>query len=212
MNNDKALDFFAEFAKCNGSTPLHKFNEKDIFTEHDVELILRYVDAATNLCDLASGLGITVSRVANFVKRVVAVEPFKEYTDQIPKKENLQIVNATIGDFETDERFDLVTLFGTSPYFNTEEIIAVYQKCFQLLKNGGTLIIKNQFGTESDVIVNGFSQELGANYYSEYRHLPKEVSILTSVGFVDIDAIDIYPPECNRWNNTHFYALVARHP
>lgn len=210
MNNDKALDFFAKFAKYNGAVP--SFHAKNMRIEYDVEMILRYADSATILCDLASGPGVTVSRVADSVKRAVAVEPFKEYTDQIPCKDNLQIVNATIENFESHELFDLITFFGIAHYFNTEEIIPIYKKCFRLLKDRGKLIVKNQFGTENDVVVDNFSQEIGANYCSEYRHLPKEVSLLTSVGFVDIDVIDIYPPECNPWSNTHYYALVARHP
>ena len=29
------------------------------------------------------------------------------------------------------------------------------------------------------------------------------------IGFKNIEKFDIYPPEANRWNNTHFYAIIA---
>ena len=78
------------------------------------------------------------------------------------------------------------------------------------MKPTGLLLIKNKFGVKGDVVVNGYSEELKMNYYSEYRHLDKEIEILKNVGYKDIQVTDIYPPEANRWNNTHFYAIVGK--
>jgi len=54
-----------------------------------------------------------------------------------------------------------------------------------------------------------FIYELKTNYYSEYRHIKKEMKMLQEAGFNSIDIIDIYSPEFNRWDNTHFYALIC---
>lgn len=100
-------------------------------------------------------------------------------------------------------------MFGIVQYFGESEMRDLYVKYKEYLKTGGKLIVKNQFGVKEDVTVSGMSKEIGKVYYSEYRHLDKEVSLLKSIGFSDVITTDIYPPEANRWDNTHFYAIVA---
>lgn len=74
---------------------------------------------------------------------------------------------------------------------------------------GGKIIIKNQFGIDKDVTINKYSTEQKAHYYSQYRHIDKEIKILKTLGYKNPTKFDIYPSEGNRWNNTHFYAIVA---
>jgi hypothetical protein len=100
-------------------------------------------------------------------------------------------------------------MFGVAQYFNEDEILGIYKKYYSNLKENGKMLIKNQFGVNEDVLVSGYSEELKTDYYSQYRHIDKEVDILKKVGFKNVEVIDIYPPECNRWENTHFYAIVA---
>jgi hypothetical protein len=94
-------------------------------------------------------------------------------------------------------------------YFNTDEATTVYKKAKSFVKLGGTLVVKNQFGVKEDVTVAGFSEEIGRNYYSNYRHVDSEVALLGLLGFKNIEVTDIYPAEFNRWENTHFYAITA---
>lgn len=101
-------------------------------------------------------------------------------------------------------------MFGIVQYFNESEIIKIYEKYFNNLKENGTTIIKNQFGVNEDVLVSGYSKELKKNYYSQYRHIDKEVKILENIGYKNIEVIDICPPQCNRWENTHFWAIVCK--
>jgi hypothetical protein len=77
------------------------------------------------------------------------------------------------------------------------------------LKPSGKFIIKNQFSVTEDVNVSGFSSELQQEYHAQYRNIDKEIEILKKIGYKNVEVFDIYPPECNRWNNTHFYAIVA---
>ncbi len=74
---------------------------------------------------------------------------------------------------------------------------------------GGRLIVKNQFGLKSRVVVNRFSEELQRHYVSEYRTLDEEISLLKSVGFSEFEVVDIYEPYMNRFDYTHYYAIVA---
>lgn len=91
-----------------------------------------------------------------------------------------------------------------------EQANIIYIKVMRFLKDDGVLVVKHQMGIEEDVVVDGYSKELESNYFSEYRWIKKERELLRGVGFGDIETIDIYPPEYNRWDNTHFYALVCK--
>ena len=210
MKNSSALDFFAKAVEKGSVSPLTKYNSKQELVLFDAALILKYADTTTEMCDLASGDGSIINQLTNSVKRIVAVEPFKEYSDKIVRGLNVAVFNETIQSFDSKDSFDLVTFFGGAQYFGANEIAEIYKKCFHLLKPQGVLIVKNQFGVQEDVVVSGYSEELKADYFSEYRHLPKEQEILASVGFVDFEVVDIYPPEHNRWENTHFYAIVCK--
>lgn len=53
-----------------------------------------------------------------------------------------------------------------------------------MLSNDGVLIIKNQFGNDMLLLLDNLAYH--------------------------VDVIDIYPPEMNRWVNTHEYALICR--
>lgn len=49
----------------------------------------------------------------------------------------------------------------------------------------------------------------GTTIFASYRHIDKETLLLENIGYKNIKVVDIYPPEANRWDNTHFYAIVA---
>ena len=94
-------------------------------------------------------------------------------------------------------------------YVNEEEVQVLYKKYQQFLKPQGIFIIKNQFGINETINISGYSQEQKRDYYSQYRWIEREKEILISLGHRIVEVCDIYPPEANRWDNTHFYAIVA---
>jgi 16S rRNA G527 N7-methylase RsmG len=143
------------------------------------------------------------------VDHITVVEPFSGFTKYIVKSENVEIFNQTIHEFEPRKQYDLITIFAVMHYFNEDESTAIYKKYYPFLKEKGKLIIKNQFGVNEDVIVDGYSEEQKKEYFAHYRYIHKEVKILENIGYKHIEVVDIYPPECNRWDNTHFYAIVA---
>lgn len=95
-------------------------------------------------------------------------------------------------------------------FFDNAEAELVYLKCRKLINPYGILIIKHQMGKHDDVIVDGYSNELGRHYYSNYRSLQTEISMLQAAGFHVVETVDVYPDSLNRWQNTHFYGLICQ--
>lgn len=209
MNNNQAIKYWDDMAHDNPDEKTAKVNPQNDYTAVDAEFIMKYADKTTEILDLASGTGLAISKYYEKVGHIDAVEVFPEFTKFIPKSPNIDVFNESIVDFEPSKKYDLVLMFGIVQYFNESEIQDLYLKYQKCLKPSGKLIIKNQFGVHEDVIVSGMQEELGKPYYSQYRHLDKEVSTLKSIGFNVVDTFDVYPPEANRWDNTHFYAITA---
>lgn len=208
--NEKALEFFNQMAQNTQNNPYSaKLLKKNDFSELDAEFILKYLTQKSEMLDLGSGTGLTINKFFNQLKSITAVEPFKNFTDFITKTPKIDIVNENIFEYETDKKFDLITFFGVMHYFDEKEASIIYEKYFKNLKKEGKIIVKNQFGIIKDVLIEGYSKELKNFYFSHYRHIDKEVKILQNIGYTNFEVIDIYPPECNRWANTHFYAIVC---
>lgn len=212
MENKYALNFFREISeKKTVKIKSDKLSSSNDFTKLDSLFILKYADKSSKILDMGSGTGLIVNKIYNKVGNITAVEPLKGFSKHIVKSNNVVVVNQNIFDFKPniEIKYDLITMFGLMHYFNELEAIEIYKKYFYYLKNNGKMIIKNQFGVNDDVIVDGYSEEQNTNYFAHYRYLDKEVNILSKTGFYNVEAINIYPPECNRWNNTHYYAIVA---
>ncbi|MCR5164827.1 MAG: class I SAM-dependent methyltransferase [Thermoguttaceae bacterium] len=209
MDNQKALQYWTQKSRANVTPLTAKVRSTNDFSQMDADFICRFVDQNSDLLDLATGTGITLNKYSDRVKSVVAVERYAEFTQFIEKRPNVEIVVSDITDFETTRKFDVINFFGIIQYFNRDEAARLYSKYKAFLKPNGKFLIKNQFGVREDVLVDGFSEELQCNYYSEYRTLDTETAILKRAGFSHFEVVDIYPPEFNRWENTHFYALIV---
>jgi len=206
----ESLDYFSKMAYNGNVTPTSVKNiATNDFTDYDATFILNYCNPQTKILDLASGTGLTINKIYDKVGKITAVEPFESFTKFIRKSSNIEIYNQTLSDFNTREVYDIISLFGIMQFFTEEEALNIYKKYLPALKNNGKIIVKNQFGVQEDVIVSGYSEELDTEYFSNYRHLDKEIAMIESAGYKNIETFDIYPPECNRWDNTHFYAIVA---
>ncbi|MBO5441080.1 MAG: class I SAM-dependent methyltransferase [Alphaproteobacteria bacterium] len=211
MNNQEALVFYKELAEKNYSQNSVKLAKNTDYTKIDADFILKYADLNSLVLDLGSGTGLIVNKMYDKIGRVVCVENFKQFSKFIVQAPNVEIINCNISDYEPTEKFDVITMFGFMHYFNEMEATEIYQKIYnQCLKDKGVIIVKNQFGLKEDVTVSGYSEEQKTNYYSQYRYIHKEVGILKKIGFHDVEIFDIYPPNANRWSNTHFYAIVGK--
>ena len=209
MKHRDTMTYWEDMAHSNPSETTVKVNPQNDFTGLDAEFITNYTDRKSDVLDLASGTGLIVNKYHNMVGSVDAVELFPEFSRFITKAANVNIFNDDIASFSPKKDYDLILMFGIVQYFNEGEIFDIYNKYRKNLRPLGKLIVKNQFGVKDDVTVSGVSEELHRPYFSEYRHIEKEVRILKSIGFSAVGVHDIYPPEANRWENTHFYAIVA---
>lgn len=209
--NEKVLSFFLDMANDPNSTQTTlKMSKNSDFTSLDAAFILKFANKKSSLLDLGSGTGLIINKIYDKVGKITAVEPLKKFTDYIVRSNNIKIINETFDEFDTNETFDVITLFGVMNYFNQQEAMVVYKKFLKNLKADGALIIKNQFGVKETVTISGFSQELQKDYFAQYRFIDDEEKLLRECGYKHTQRFDIYPPECNRWDNTHFYAIVAQ--
>ncbi|HEC1751902.1 TPA: class I SAM-dependent methyltransferase [Campylobacter lari] len=208
-SNQNALEFYTHIANTKDSPQSVKLTNNTDYTDIDANFILKYSSKSSKILDLGSGTGLIVNKLYDKISHIDCVEFYKEFSKFIVQSPNINIYNQLLQDFCIEKKYDLITIFGVMQYFNEQEAIKLYKKYFSYLKKDGKMIIKNQFGLKEDVIVDGYSVEQNTNYYSEYRHIYKEINILKEIGFKDVEYYDIYPPECNRWENTHFYAIVA---
>ncbi|MBP5456266.1 MAG: class I SAM-dependent methyltransferase [Paludibacteraceae bacterium] len=209
MNNELANQYWRLKSLSSPSPLASKLNKANDFSQYDADFIMKYANSNTSVLDLASGTGLAINKYYQKVKKIVAVEKYEQFSKFITQANNIIVHNTDIISFDTEEKFDIINMFGIIQYFNATEIASIYKKYRGKLKSGGKALIKGQFGTETDVTIEGFSKELNTNYYSEYRTIKKECSLLKEAGFSKIEVVDIYPASCNRWTNTHFYALVA---
>jgi SAM-dependent methyltransferase len=209
MGNKQAIDYWRKKASSNPDEKTAKVNAFNDYTHLDAAFILKYATNNSDILDLASGTGLILNKIYDKVRTIVAVERFETFSRFIRRSDNITVINEDINTYEPAAAFDLITMFGIVSYFDYAEIEKIYRKYHTCLRTHGKLIIKNQFGVKEDVLVSGYSEELKEAYFSQYRYLGHEIALLTEAGYKNMEVIDIYPPGCNRWDNTHFYAIVA---
>lgn len=203
MKNAEALNFFYNMAHSKDCNPQSvKLAHNTDYTDIDVEFVLQYADKNTSILDIGSGIGLIINKIYDKVKSIECVEPYTEFTKFITKNKN-------IFEYQPDKLFNVITMFGFMQYMSEEEALLIYKKYYDWLEKNGKIIVKNQFAVAEDVNVSGYSEEQKTEYYAQYRNIDKEVNMLKQTGFKNSKVTDIYPPEANRWNNTHFYAIVA---
>lgn len=210
IKNKDALKFFKKLSQKKSLNPnTIKLAKNSDYSLNDADFIMKYADSKSDILDLGSGTGLIINKIYKKINHITAIEPLKNFTRFIKKTKSISIVNEDIFSYKDKKKYDIVTLFAVVQYFSELEISKIYKKYRNNLKTNGKIIIKGQFGLKGDVVISGFSDELKTNYYSEYRSLKKEINILKLSGFKSLKTFNIYPPEYNRWNNTHFFAIVG---
>ena len=210
MSKKHILNYYEEMAKTIKS-PLETRNKAKDSTCYDVALMRGFADKNCDLLDLGTGTGLMINPLVDDFRSIVAVEKYQGFSEFISKSPSVEIINTDIMDFTTTRSFGVISIFGVMNYFNQKEAEELYNKTAGFLhkNNKSVAIVKHQMGLRESFTVNGWSEELNKNYYAEYRHVDLEMGMLTGAGFKKIQKIDIYPQEYNRWENTHFYALVC---
>jgi len=110
--------------------------------------------------------------------------------------------------FDSDDRFDLILLFGVITCVDRDSEKAIYDVCRRLVAAGGQVIVKNQCAYADELVVSGFSEALGTEYSGRY---PSADSVTTALSarFETVRRVD-YPEEFNPWPNTFHAAFIAR--
>jgi aspartate racemase len=178
----------------------------------DMAFILKHAKNKDALLDMGSGGGLIVNGLVSEFASIVAVEKFPAFSRFIRPHPNLSVVNADLLDFKPSRQFTTVTIFACLNYFNLLEASCIYRKAWDALEPGGTLIVKHQMGVKETVLINRISHELGQYYFSQYRALTDEMTMLKLAGFENTVSFDIYPPDHNHHVNTHYYAITATKP
>jgi cyclopropane fatty-acyl-phospholipid synthase-like methyltransferase len=209
INNKQTQEYWRDMATNNPTELTIKVNPVNDHTQIDADFILKYANSNSQILDLASGTGLTINKYFDKVGHIDAVELYEGFSQFILKTPKITVHNLDILEFQPCKQYDIITMFGILHYFNENETKQIYSRYRNYLKPEGFLIVKQQFGVDKDVEISGFSEELQRNYFSQYRQIDKEVELLKKVGYKNIEVVDIYLPEWNRFENTHFYAIVA---
>lgn len=214
FTNSDALRFFKKLSSDSPTKDATKYAANNDMSQIDADFlsgVLAWTKSeGCRLLDLGSGGGLILDKIKVPIEFITAVEPFREFSSHIAPRPNMEIVNETMQDFTPDSMYDVISMFGIMQYFSTEEAGEIYRKYCKWLHHGGAMIVKNQFGVDGDVTIAGHSEQIGRDYFSQYRTVEQETGLLRSVGFENVQIFDIYPAECNHWNNTHYYALLAQ--
>lgn len=210
MKNKDVISYYDKMA-ASITKPTETRNKAKDFSAYDIAFMKARASKDKTLLDLGSGTGLLINALTEDFKQITAVEKYENFSKFITQSESVSVINADVLNLELEQsQFDIVSLFGVMNCFNGEEAESIYKNITRYLKSDGQLIVKNQLGVKEDVTVAGFSEEIGSNYYANYRHLEGEIALLEKCGFTDVETFDIYPAEYNRWENTHFYALTAK--
>ena len=172
-------------------------------TDLNLKILKPYLKKDKSLLDLGCGDCKLTNKVAKSVKSITAVDIIKRPEDTAG---NIDYVCQDIMDFNTESKYDLITLFGVSNSLDEKEIKTLYERFKTFLAKDGTLIIKHQCGRERDVIINKMLD--GQKYQATYRHYLREEKMLTDAGF-KVNVIDPYPESENLWSDTLFKAFIC---
>jgi len=203
---DTIRDFWVGRASVDGHGASRFHSEHD---RYDLPAIAALCGAGARILDLGCG---TCSVANTLVERtscsVHAVDYVAEFLQNALDDPRLTTEVADVRTYRSDERFDAILLLGVITYLESPaERVALYRNCAAMLSPGGTLFVKAQFGTEDEVLVDTWSEALGAHYRAIYPTLAGETALLDA-DFV-VEARDPYPAALSPHANTHFHHLVA---
>lgn len=208
INNKLVQRYYDKLSK-NLTNPLQTRNKAKDFSKYDVDLLKRLSGQEKSLLDLGSGTGLLINNLHENFKNILAVEKYPEFSRFIDCSKNIEVKNIDLLQFETSNRFDVISAFGVLNFFSGDETVELYRKIIRAMHPDSIFVLKHQMGIKDDVVIEGWSDELQCDYYSEYRHVDRERAILRECGFNVDEQLDIYPDEYNRFENTRFFAFVC---
>src|SRR5690554_102823 len=189
--------------------PSQTYNKRPDISSKDAEFIKRYVKKNHELIDIGSGTGQVTNKILPFVKNIVAVETFRGLSEYIINDPNMLVINAKLEGFLIRKEFDIAISTGVMQCFPKEKVIDLYSNIFQMLKKDGLLIMRIHCGLNEKVVIDK-SEEIGGEYFAEYRQVDEEKKRLEETGFSEVKVIDEAPDELNVWENTRHFMFVCK--
>ncbi|QDV23490.1 class I SAM-dependent methyltransferase [Aureliella helgolandensis] len=175
--------------------------------QFDCDLVQSLATPSSRVLDLGAGTCTLSAMLEPYVASVLAVDKYPRFLEHAPKTEKFSTACADVTEFRSQQLFDLILLIGVVNYLSVHDEIELYKRCADMLASGGSFVVKNQCGIKEERVVDKFSEELGTHYHARYPAFQSQLELLSQLFCVS--PVDIYPPEINRWEDTHFYAFVC---
>lgn len=206
-NRDKVDSFWRKRAKIKDSRISTHFKNDDTHV-FDLELIKKYCTVESNVLDVACGTCYLSNELVDYVKHIKAFDKFPEFLRHCKANNKFIIEAADILDYEDDDKYNIILMFGIIMYFNDNDTKKIYEKYSNMLSEDGVLIVKHQCGNKEDVTIDKYSDHIQDHYHAVYKSVEKDKILLKNY-FRDIEIIDVYPPRLNPWPDTHFFAFIC---
>ena len=207
MSSEISKSYWEKLAKTIKDPSETTNKRKKDYLQVDINFVKRHLDSNDSILDVGSGSGLVVNELVDSVKEIIAVETFKGLSKFISPE--ILVINAELTGFQIRKQFDKIVSTGLTHFFPENDIVKIYANIFDMLKNEGKLIMRSHCGLEERVVINGYSEELDSEYFTEYRTLETEKKILSDAGFKDIQIFDEVAKELNVWENTRHYYFVC---
>lgn len=162
------------------------------------------------ILDLGSGSGDLSRRLLKSDSQMTAVDQENNFGKSFFGDSRIDFVNSSIQDFNSEERFDLILLFGVVTHLEIPVEESSYSKIKELLNSNGVAVIKNQCSDGDSFIFNGYSEELGMKYVARYPNKIEQLNRLSKV-FSKVSVVE-YPNEFKKHpNSTHVMFLCRQY-
>jgi cyclopropane fatty-acyl-phospholipid synthase-like methyltransferase len=189
--------------------PVQTKNKRPDTSDIEIEFLKQYLTEQDDILDVGSGSGLIINKLHPFVHSITAVEKYPGFSKFIAENDKILVINSDLSDFNMRKQFDAVLSFGVSQCFNTEDAASIYQRLFGMTKSGGKLIVRTHCGLEKDKVINGYSEELGTEYFAEYRQVKNEIKLMEDAGYRFVSQHDIFPDTLNVWPDTRHFIFIC---
>jgi cyclopropane fatty-acyl-phospholipid synthase-like methyltransferase len=206
---EEAIEVFWTARAQSSDVRASRFHSKH--TAFDLESIGAIVSSGSRILDLGCGRGEVAIALAQAGHHITAVDFMAKFLEHIPNDVNIETVVCDAREYlKIEKSFDAVLMLGLITSFpNADDRDTLYRNAHQMLRPEGTLFIKAQFGLREDVLVDKWSEDLGMHYTGMY---PSKDDELARLGILfDVECVDPYPEEFNRYANTRMQYMIA-HP